>query len=57
MVVFCAVLSGIEGWVCMEAFGKEKEAWLRGFLELPAGIPSHDALSNVVGQLCARGVR
>src|SRR5512143_2305435 len=29
MIVFCAVLSGVEDWVGMEAFGLEKEAWLR----------------------------
>ncbi|WP_374087375.1 transposase family protein [Methylomicrobium lacus] len=30
-------------------FAEEKEAWLRGFLELPNGIPSHDTLSDVLG--------
>ena len=39
MIVLCAVLSGIEDWVGMEEFAKEKEAWLREFLELPNGIP------------------
>ena len=35
----CAVLSDIKDWVGMEDFAYEKEAWLRGFLELPGGIP------------------
>jgi hypothetical protein len=26
MIVFCTVLSGIEGWVGMETFAKEKSA-------------------------------
>jgi len=39
MIVFCAVLSGVEDWVGMADFAKEKEAWLRGFLELPNGFP------------------
>jgi hypothetical protein len=56
MIVFCAVLSGIEDWVGMEAFGKQKEGWLRGFLELPNGIPSHDTLSDVLGRLEPRAV-
>jgi hypothetical protein len=30
MIVFCAVLIGIEDWVGMEVFGKQKEVWLRG---------------------------
>lgn len=51
MIVFCAVLSGIEDWVGMETFAREKEAWLRHFLELPNGIPSHDTLSDVMGRL------
>ncbi|SDY17729.1 DDE_Tnp_1-associated, partial [Allochromatium warmingii] len=51
MIVLCAVLSGIEDWVGMETFGKEKEAWLRTFLTLANGIPSHDTLSDVIGRL------
>lgn len=52
MIVFCAILSGVEDWVGMEEFAEQKEAWLRGFLELPNGIPSHDTLSDVFGRLC-----
>jgi predicted transposase YbfD/YdcC len=52
MIVFCAVLSGVEDWVGMEEFAEQKEAWFRGFLELPNGIPSHDTLSDVFGRLC-----
>lgn len=49
MIVLCAVLSGIEDWVGMEEFAEED--WLRGFLELPNGIPSHDTLSDVFGRI------
>ena len=42
MLVFCAVLSGIEDWVGMQDFALDKDVWLRGFLERPNGIPSHD---------------
>jgi len=51
MIVRCAVLSGVEDWVGMEAFAEEKEAWLRSFLDLPNGIPSHDTLSDVMGRI------
>jgi predicted transposase YbfD/YdcC len=51
MIVFCSVLSGIEDWVGMETFAEVKEDWLRQFLELPNGIPSHDTLSDVMGRL------
>lgn len=51
MIVLCAVLSDIEDWVGMEEFAEEKEAWLRGFLALPNGLPSHDTLSDVLGRI------
>lgn len=51
MIVLSAVLSGVEDWVGMEDFAQEKEAWLRGFLTLPNGIPSHDTLSDVFGRI------
>jgi hypothetical protein len=53
MIVLCAVLSGIEDWVNMEEFAKEKETWLRGFLKLQNGIPWHDTLSDVLGRIDA----
>lgn len=31
----------------MEEFGQAKEAWLKQYLDLPAGIPSHDTFSRV----------
>jgi predicted transposase YbfD/YdcC len=51
MIVFCAILSGIEDWVGMAEFAREKEAWFRQFLGLANGIPSHDTLSDVLGRL------
>ena len=46
MLTLCAVLCGYEDWVSIEDYGHENEAWLRQFLELPNGIPSHDTLSS-----------
>ncbi|MDG4549407.1 MAG: ISAs1 family transposase [Candidatus Contendobacter sp.] len=51
MIVLCAVLSWVEDWVGMADFAEEKEVWLRHFLELPNGIPSHDTLSDVLGRI------
>src|SRR5512143_2644920 len=51
MIVFCAVLRGIEDWVGREEFAEQKEGWFRGFLELPNGIPSKPSLSDVFGRL------
>jgi predicted transposase YbfD/YdcC len=51
MLTLCGVLCGDEDWVSIEDFGHENEAWLRQFLELPNGIPSHDTLSDVIGRI------
>lgn len=51
MITLCAVLGGYEDWVSIEDFGYGNEAWLRRFLELPNGIPSHDTLSDVIGRI------
>ena len=42
IIAICGTICGAEGWVEIEEFGKEKEAWLKTILELPNGIPSHD---------------
>src|SRR5207247_6825709 len=44
-------LCGAEGWVDIESFGKTKEAWLKTFLELPNGIPSHDTFGRVFARI------
>lgn len=46
-IAICAVICGADTWVDVELFGKSKEKWLRGFLELPHGIPSHDTFGRV----------
>jgi len=51
MITLCAIISGVEDWVGIEMFAEEREAWLRDFLELPNGIPSHDTLSDVMGRI------
>jgi predicted transposase YbfD/YdcC len=51
MIVLCAVLSGVEDWVGMEVFAQEKADWLRQFIGLENGIPSHDTLSDVMGRI------
>ncbi len=41
------VICGADSWTEIEEFGEAKLAWLRTFLEVPNGIPSHDT--------CGRG--
>ena len=50
-VTVCAVIAGAEGWMDIERFGKAKLTWLRTFLSLPNGIPSHDTLGRVFALL------
>jgi predicted transposase YbfD/YdcC len=50
-IALCGVLCGADDWVAIEAFGQEKEAWLRTFLGLPGGIPSHDTFGRVFARL------
>jgi predicted transposase YbfD/YdcC len=46
-VTLCAVICGADDWVAVATFGRAKEAWLRTFLALPHGIPSHDTFGRV----------
>jgi predicted transposase YbfD/YdcC len=47
VIAVCAVICGAEGWTDIEDFGLSKEDWLRNFLELPSGIPSHDTFRRI----------
>ena len=47
VIAICAVICGADGWSDIELFGKNKQAWLKKFLELPNGIPSHDTFGRV----------
>ena len=46
-IAILAVLSGADGWVAIEAYGNAKYEWLKSFIELRNGIPSHDTFSRV----------
>ena len=46
-ITVCAVLAHAETVEDIELYGKHKEKWLRGFLALPKGIPSHDTFRRV----------
>lgn len=50
-IAICAVMSGADTWEDIEAYGELKEGWLRSFLELPNGIPSHDTFARVIGRI------
>lgn len=50
-IAILAVLSGADGFVAIETYGKAKQAWLETFLDLPHGIPSHDTFGRVFAML------
>ncbi len=50
-IAICAVICGAESWVDIEAYGQAKQDWLRQFLLLPGGIPSHDTFARVFARL------
>lgn len=47
----CAVICGADTWVDIESYGRAKYEWLKKFLELPNGIPSHDTIARVFSRL------
>lgn len=51
IIAVCAMLCGAEHFVDFAEFGEAKEDFLRTFLELPHGIPSHDTFRRVFALL------
>jgi predicted transposase YbfD/YdcC len=47
IIAICAVICGAEGWEDIAKYGLAKQDWLRTFLSLPNGIPSHDTFRRV----------
>lgn len=50
-IALFAVLAGAEGWADVAEYGRRKIDWLRTFLALPQGIPSHDTFGRVFARL------
>jgi predicted transposase YbfD/YdcC len=53
LLVLCATLAGADDFVETEAWGGEHLGFLRRFLPYADGIPSHDALNDVMNALDA----
>ncbi len=51
VIAICASICGADTWVDVETWGIAKQKWLREFLELPNGIPSHDTFGRVFAAL------
>ena len=50
-IAICAVLCGADDFVSIAEFGRAKRKWLSKFLDLSAGIPSHDRFNAILGAL------
>jgi predicted transposase YbfD/YdcC len=50
-ITIAAVICGAETWNDIENYGKAKESWLRQYLQLPNGIPSHDTFNRFFSAL------
>ena len=51
LIAIAAVLSGAESWNDIADYGEAKLEWLKTFLTLPSGIPSHDTFNRVFAAL------
>ncbi len=47
LIAIAAVWSGAESWNDIAEYGEAKLEWLKTFLTLPSGIPSHDTFNRV----------
>ena len=50
-IALCSIISGGEGFNDMAFFAQTKEDWLKKFLKLTNGIPSHDTFRRVLGMI------
>ena len=51
MITFFAIISKATEWKEIESFARKEEKWLKQYLELPNGIPSHDTIQRVISIL------
>src|SRR5262245_48164583 len=51
VIALCAVIAGAQDWQEIETFGRRRCRWLKRFLDLPNGIPSHDTFERVFERL------
>src|SRR6266853_240904 len=50
-ITICATIGGCDDWQQVETFARARHEWLKTFLRLPAGIPSHDTCERVFDRL------
>jgi predicted transposase YbfD/YdcC len=50
-IAICAVICGADDFVAIADYGRKKRKWLAQFLDLNAGIPSHDRFNAILGAI------
>lgn len=50
-IMLCAVICGADDFVSIADYGRKKRKWLARFLDLSAGIPSHDRFNAVLAAI------
>ena len=51
VIAICAVICGADDFVAIAEWGRTRRAWLAKFLDLSAGIPSHDRFNAIFAAL------
>lgn len=51
VIALCAVIANAQDWQEIETFGRKRLDWLKRFLALPNGIPSHDTFERVFDRI------
>ena len=51
MIVLCGVIAGCDQWTTIEEYAKTKYDFLKTFLNLPNGIPSHDTFGDIFAKI------
>jgi predicted transposase YbfD/YdcC len=51
VIALCGTIAGSDTWADIQRFGNERIDWLRTFLTLQNGVPSHDTFGRVFAML------
>ena len=51
VIALCAMICGADNFVAMETYGNSQSQWLKQFLDLKNGIPSHDTFARVFARI------
>ncbi len=51
VISVCAVICGADDFVAITTFAKKKIKWFETFLDMSAGIPSHDRFNAILAAI------